>query len=184
VLDLGNGPEVKVHGTSQLGACLNICPHHSYLMILLREVMQHNVAERHQAAQLLAVTDGQVTKAVLAHNLHAGFHCVARANRFWIWRHHRADFGRARVKLFGDYALHEVSFGKDANQDPIVQHWHGSYIPSHHGLNQFEYSLVDIGAVDFLAFYQLANQHLPPPGLLRCTNLRREYMLNFCGMEE
>src|SRR5213082_1714944 len=100
--------------------------------------MQEKVAQGDETLQLATVADGQMTKPMLAHHVHASLEFFLRADSQWIRSHYLTDSRFARVASFNHHALHQVALGKDASQHALAQHRHGSNIPRHHSLRNFK----------------------------------------------
>jgi hypothetical protein len=159
---------------------LDVSPHHADFVILLFEVVQHQVAQRDESYQRRPITYWEVTESVLAHDLHAGFRAFRWIHGKWLSRHDFLDSRGAAIEAFHNYPAHKVPLGEDTHEQSIAKHWDSTDIAVHHGSGDVEYKLAGVCAVGLLVTDQIENLHLPPPGFIfpnpRKANAWREYM--------
>src|SRR5262249_25489235 len=98
------------------GRGLNVSPHHPDFMVLLVQVMQKDVPQRHDSYQLLSIADRQMAESVTSHQQHAGLWSLIRTNRQRILSHDLGKVSPSRVAALGNHPPHEVALGKDPNQ--------------------------------------------------------------------
>src|SRR5580692_8952488 len=98
-----------------------------------------------------------MAEAELTHQEEAVFYRFVHADRFRVGGHDLGNLRGSGHASGGDYAVHYVALGEDADDVPVAQHRQGPNAVFHHEAGCFEDAAVGVNGVDSAFFHDIVN---------------------------
>jgi hypothetical protein len=134
----------------QLGRGAAALPFH------LRRLALHDVAQRNQAAELLAFDNRQVAEAELVHDEQTFLDAFVHIYGARIRGHHLGNRRVPRGSANRDNPIHNVALGKNSRQFAVTQHRKGADVVLHHEASGFQNGIRGVNGINFAVFHELA----------------------------
>src|SRR5208282_6129786 len=98
-----------------------------------------------------------MAEAELAHQEETVLDGFVHADRLWVGGHHFRNFGGSGHAAEGDYAVHHVALGEDADDVSVAQHRQSADAVFHHEAGGFEHGAVGVDGVYPAVFHDIVN---------------------------